>query len=51
MSNLLQYLLKEDTNTLMSKFFIAQCENPTQNYWVSSIQSVDNEIDLGVTFE
>ena len=51
MLNYLQYLLQEDENTLMSKFFIAQCQNPIKNDWVSNIHSVKNEIDLDLTFE
>ena len=51
MPNLLQYLLQEDTNTLISNFFIAQCKNPAQNYWVSNVQSVNNKINLGLTCE
>ena len=44
MLNYLQYLLQEDKNTLMSKFFNAQCQNPIKNDWVSNIHSVKTKL-------
>ena len=51
MLNYLQYILKEEKNTLISKFFYAQYANPIRNDWVSSIKNVMIEIDLKFTFE
>ena len=51
MLNYLQYILQEDKNSLISKFFHAQCENPIKNDWVSNIKHVKQEIDLNYSFE
>ena len=51
MLNYLQYIFKEEKNTLISKFLYAQCANPILKKWVSSITSVMNKMDLKFTFE
>ena len=51
MLNYLQYILKEDKNTLISKFFYAQCANQIKNDWVSNIKNVLKEINITFTFQ
>ena len=52
MLNYLQYILKEDKNTLISKFFYAQCADQIKkNYWVSNIKNVLKEINITFTFQ
>ena len=51
MLNYLHYILQEDKNSLLSKFFHAQWANPITNDWVSNIQKVKTEINLNYSFE
>ena len=47
----LQYILQQGQNSLMLKFFRAQCENPIKGDWVSSVKIVKDNINLNITFE
>ena len=49
--NFLKYILHQKKESLVHKFFKAQCENPIKGYWVSSIRKIMNEITLNMTFE
>ena len=51
MLNFLQYILQQGQDSLMLKFFRAQCENPIKGDWVSSVKIVKDNINLKITFE
>ena len=38
MLNFLHYILQQNQNSLIQKFFRAQCDSPTRNDWVSNIK-------------
>ena len=44
--NFLQYILKEDRNSLIYTFLRAQLENPTTNDWGETVNRDLNEIDM-----
>ena len=50
MLNYLHYILNEDKNSLISKFFHAQCASPIKNDWVSNIKKIKAEINLNHSF-
>ena len=47
----LQYLLQEDENSLLNKFFIAQLENPVQGDWTNQVKKDINEVALDTSME
>ena len=49
--NFLKYILNQKKESLVHRFFIAQCENPTKGDWVSSGRNILKEFDLKLTFE
>ena len=51
MLNFLQYILQQDPNSLIQKFFRAQCDNPTKNDWVSHIKIILKDTRITLTFE
>ena len=40
MLNFLKYILHQDKNSLMSRFFLAQCLHPTRGDWVSNVKKI-----------
>ena len=40
MLNFLKYILQQDQNSLIYKFFMAQNEQPTKGDWVSNIKKI-----------
>ena len=51
MQNFLKYILDQKRESLLSKFFTAQCENPTKGDWVSNIKKIMIEVCLEKSFE
>ena len=51
MLNFLKYILQQDLNSLISKFFRAQNEHPTNSDWVSNVKKILLSIKLYMTFE
>ena len=51
MLNFLQYILHQGHDSLMFKFFKAQCESPTRGDWVLNVKKVIKNINLNITFE
>ena len=49
--NFLKYILHQKKESLIHKFFEAQCKTPTKNDWVSSVRKIIYDIDLNMTFE
>ena len=49
--NFLKYILHQKKESLIHRFFEAQCKTPTKNYWVSSVKKIIYDIDLNMTFE
>jgi hypothetical protein len=49
--NFLKYILDQDKNTLIHKFFTAQCQNPTKGDWVSNTRKIMKETEITETFE
>jgi hypothetical protein len=47
----LQYILKENSDSLIHKFFQAQKDNPTKNDWCQSAKETLEELDLKLTFD
>ena len=47
----LKYILNQKKESLVHRFFIAQCEHPTKGDWVSSVKTIMKEVDLKLTFE
>ena len=47
----LHYILSEDDNSLMLKFFKAQLENPSPGDWAVQVQEDLEEIDMNITME
>ena len=51
MLNFLQYILHQGHDSLMLKFFKAQCEHPTNGDWVSHVIKIKEKIKLDESFE
>ena len=49
--NFLKYIINQKKESLVHRFFIAQCENPTKGDWVSSLKNIMDVVDLKMTFE
>ena len=49
--NFLKYILHQKKDTLIHRFFEAQCQHPTKGDWVSSVKIIMKEIDLNMTYE
>ena len=47
----LQYLLKQEKDSLMYKFFEAQSQWPQKGDWISMVKKDVNEIELNLTFD
>ena len=47
----LQYLLQEDENSLLHRFFLAQLENPVQSDWTIQVKKDLEEVALGASME
>ena len=47
----LQYILKEDPDSLLSKFFHAQDSQPLKNDWALTCKNDMNELELNYTYE
>ena len=51
MLNFLKYILHQDKNSLMSRFFWAQPLHPTRGDWVSNVKKILIKIDFDISFE
>ena len=51
MLNFLKYILDQDKNSLVSRFFMAQKENPNKGDWVSYVRKLIADMDINLTFE
>ena len=51
MLNFLKYILQQDQNSLIFKFFMAQNEQPTKGDWVSNIKKIILSTKLEMSFE
>ena len=51
MLNFLKYIRQQEQNSLMSKFFRAQCNQPSKGDWVENIRKVIINIELNMSFE
>ena len=51
MLHFLKYILKQRKNTLLYRFFEAQCENPTKGDWVSNMKKCISDLEINKTFE
>ena len=51
MLNFLKYILHQDKNSLMSRFFWAQSLHPTRGDWVSNVKKILIKIDFDISFE
>ena len=49
--NFLWYILNEEDDTLLNRFFIAQLNHPLKGDWVSQVKSDMNELDIDYTFD
>ena len=49
--NYLQYLLKEDTNSLISKFFHAQDSQSLKNDWALTCRKDLQELEINLSFD
>ena len=49
--NFLYYILKQEENSLLSRFFKAQLENPTKGDWVSEMKKLIEELEIASSFE
>ena len=47
----LQYILKEDTDSLISQFFYSQDSNPVKNYWALTCREDLNNLDIKLSFQ
>ena len=47
----LHHILKQDRNSLVYRFFLAQLSNPTKGDWVSEILEIMEEVKLGLELE
>ena len=51
MLNFLKYILDQEQDSLIFKFFKAQSENPIKGDWVTNIRKIMKEINMQETFE
>ena len=51
MLNFLRYILQQEQKSLLSKFFKAQCNQPSKGDWVENIKKIISSIDLQMSFE
>ena len=51
MLNFLHYILLESKQSLLSRFFQAQLDNPTRGDWVTNIKHVLQILNLEISFE
>ena len=49
--NFLHYILNEDEDSLIHKFFTAQCRNPVKGDWVMTVKEYLSDLDINMTFE
>ena len=49
MLNFLQYILKQDANSLIQKFFRARIQQ--KNYWVSHMKTISIDTGISLSFE
>ena len=45
----LHYILKQDTNSLISRFFYSQLKKPTKCDWCSEVMKLIQDLDLNLT--
>ena len=48
MLNFLNYILDQESSTLISRFFIAQKENPTKGYWVNCVRKLTIDMNINL---
>ena len=51
MLNFLKYILDQESSTLISRFFIAQKDNPTKGDWVNCVRKLMIDMNINFTFE
>ena len=51
MLNFLNYILDQESSTLISRFFIAQKDNPTKGDWVNCVRKLMIDMNINFTFE
>ena len=51
MLNFLKYILDQEKDSLIYKFFRAQCQNPTKGDWVSNTKKIMQEKEMNESFE
>ena len=49
--NFLKYILGQNKESLIFRFFKAQCQMSTKGDWISNIKKIIEDIDLSMTFE
>ena len=49
--NFLWYLMHQKEDSLLSRFFCAQCENPTRGDWVSQVKEDMKSLKIELTFD
>ena len=49
--NFLHWILCEDKNSLVSRFFQAQCSEPIKGDWVSAVKKDLEHVDIKLSFE
>ena len=47
----MKYILDQKSFTLISRFFIAQKENPTKGDWVNCVRKLMIDMNINFTFE
>ena len=48
--NFLKYILDQEKDSLISRFFMAQKENPMKGDWVSQVKKLMTDMDFNLTF-
>ena len=51
MLNFLKYILDQEKNSLVSRFFIAQKDNPIKGDWVSYVMKLLKDMEINLTLE
>ena len=49
--NFLWYILSQDEDSLLGRFFQAQCDSPTRGDWVSTVRQDLNELKIEMDFD
>ena len=49
--NFLWYLLSQDEDSLLGRFFKAQCDSPTRGDWVSTVKQDLKDLEIEMNFD